>query len=42
MTEEKASMHELAASTAYRADETPVNSDTTTKVLRGTRNKDDS
>ena len=42
MMDEMASMSELAANTAFRADETPVNSDTTTNTLRGTRNNEDS
>jgi hypothetical protein len=41
--DEKASMRALAAMTAFRAEEsTPVNSDTTTNMLRGTRNNEDS
>ena len=40
--DEKASMSELAANTEFRADETPVNSATTTNTLRGTRNNEDS
>ena len=41
-TDEKASMNELAAMTEFRAEETPVSSDTTTNTLRGTRNSEDS
>lgn len=35
-------MTELAERTAYRAEETPVISETTTKTFRGTRNSDES
>jgi hypothetical protein len=42
MMDEKASMSELAVKTVFRADETPVSSDMTTNMLRGTRNNEDS
>lgn len=42
MIDEIPSITALAVSTLSRADETPVRSDTTTKMLSGTRNSDDS
>ena len=42
MTDEIPSMIALAESTLSLAEETPVRSDTTTKILRGTRNKEES
>lgn len=39
---EKPNMPELVAKTACRAEETPVTSDTTTKMFSGTRNNDES
>jgi hypothetical protein len=40
--EENPSMTAHAVRTLSLADDTPVRSDTTTKILRGTRNNDDS
>jgi hypothetical protein len=42
MSDENTSMIELAVSTAYRADDTPVKRETTTNTFSGTRNRDDS
>lgn len=39
---ENANINELAERTAFRADETPVMRDTTTKMFSGTRNNADS
>ena len=40
--DEKANMIELAVRTPLRAEETPVRRETTTKMLRGTRKRDES
>jgi len=40
--DEKANMIELAVRTPLRADETPVKRETTTKMLSGTRKRDES
>jgi hypothetical protein len=40
--DEKANMIALAVRTPLRADETPVRSETTTKMLSGTRKRDES
>ena len=40
--DEKANMIELAVRTPLRADETPVRRETTTKMLSGTRKRDES
>lgn len=42
MSAENVSISELAERTTFRADETPVMSDTTTKTLSGTRNRAES
>lgn len=42
MSAENANINELAESTAFRADETPVIRDTTTKTFSGTRNSAES
>ena len=41
-TAENASIPALAESTPFRASDTPVSSETTTKMFSGTRNKEDS
>lgn len=41
MTDENPRMQADTARTVYRADETPVRRETTTKMFRGTRNSDD-
>ena len=41
MREENPRMQAEKARTVYRADDTPVKRDTTTKILRGTRNSED-
>ena len=42
MRDENANMMELAVRTPLRADETPVKRETTTKMLSGTRKRDES
>lgn len=42
MSDENSSIKALAASTMWRAEDTPVRSETTTKTLRGTRKRDES
>lgn len=42
MRDENVSMSALAPRTAVRADETPVRRETTTKMFKGTRNKEES
>lgn len=40
--DENPSMIALAVRTAYRAEDTPVSSDTTTNMFNGTRNREES
>lgn len=40
--DDNTNISELAVSTVYRAEDTPVKRDTTTKTFSGTRNRDDS